>query len=141
MYYTKPYKAWANMLNRVRNPNTTGFDNYGGRGISVDKRWSRFTVFWTDMGRTYKDGLTLERVDVNGDYCKENCTWTTVKQQQRNRRSNTRLTYKNSTRVISEWAEHTGISHATISKRINLLGWGVERALTTIPRGSKVLKP
>jgi len=80
------YMVWADMLGRCTNPNDIGYPNYGGRGISVCERWHQFRFFAEDMMPTYKPGLWLERMDVHGDYCPENCTWETPTNQCVNRR-------------------------------------------------------
>jgi hypothetical protein len=79
------YKAWGNMIQRCTNSHRDNYQYYGGRGIKVCDRWLKFDAFFEDMGECPK-GLTLDRVDNMGDYCKENCRWTTWKEQAKNRR-------------------------------------------------------
>lgn len=84
------YKIWNGMKNRCLNPNSKDYDNYGGRGISICSRWlgeDGFINFLTDMGEKPKE-LTLERKDVNGNYCPENCCYTNTFNQSRNKRNN-----------------------------------------------------
>lgn len=90
MSYSRPYQAWANMLDRCGNPNNMGWKNYGGRGIKVCKRWRTFESFWADMGPTYREGLSLDRINNDGGYSKTNCRWTTAKVQMNNRRNSKR---------------------------------------------------
>lgn len=85
---TPLYKVWHSMKSRCDNPTTSGYYRYGGRGISYTNRWKTFEGFYEDMGGTYKKGLTLEREDTNGNYCKENCVWIEKKYQSWNKCSN-----------------------------------------------------
>lgn len=82
---TPTYNSWDCMKQRCKNPNNKAYKNYGGRGITYDKRWEDFENFIKDMGVRPK-GKTLERIDVNKNYCKENCKWATRLEQQHNMR-------------------------------------------------------
>ena len=78
----------------------------------------------------YDDTLTIDRIDVNGDYCPENCRWVNYTLQANNRRSNRKITYNGETHTIAEWASKTGINEKKIANRISKLGWSAEKALT-----------
>lgn len=94
------YKTWSNMKRRCDNKEDKSYPNYGGRGITYDPRWSDYINFREDMLEGYSDDLTLERVDVNGNYCKENCTWIPLEMQSRNK-----------TKYKSNTSEFTGVSY------------------------------
>ncbi len=135
---TRLYSIWIDMNRRCNDPKAPHYENYGGRGIRVCVAWSDFAVFreWAnDNG--YDDRLTIDRIDNNEGYSPENCRWTTIKTQENNRRNNTLLTLNKETRTLSQWAEITGIHRATISRRIFVYGWPVERALTEPVRKNK----
>lgn len=83
---SKFYQSWLDMKKRCDDVNNKGYENYGGRGIKYSVEWVDFEGFVVDMFDSYVDGLTLERNDVNGDYCKENCSWVSKKDQAKNKR-------------------------------------------------------
>lgn len=82
------YKAWGNMLARCTNPNAAGYRQYGGRGIRVCRAWESFLNFLDDMGPTWEPGLTLDRIEPDGDYTPRNCRWASRAVQAANRRTN-----------------------------------------------------
>lgn len=87
----RAYNIWAGIWNRCLYPNHRSWKYYGGRGISVCRRWESFENFWKDMGPTYKDDLIIDRRDNDGNYTPKNCRWTTYTQNNRNRRDNLNL--------------------------------------------------
>lgn len=127
---TTEYRIWGNMRNRCRNPRNPAYPDYGGRGITVCERWNSFENFLADMGKR-PEGLTLERVDNERGYSPENCVWATPAAQAANRRNAVWLTWNGETLKLKEWAERTGLTVAAIRCRRRLLGWSVEKALST----------
>lgn len=82
---SREYIIWNGMIKRCINKNSKDYKYYGERGISVDESWLKFAKFYADMGDS--NGLTIERLDNNGNYCKENCVWADMKTQRKNRRT------------------------------------------------------
>lgn len=129
---TRLYNIWRDMKLRCYNPNNGNYYRYGARGINICDDWLKdFKVFYDwAMSNGYRDHLTIERKDTNGNYCPENCKWADQKEQQNNRCNNKIITDKSETHTLSEWSEITGINRGTIYSRLNR-GWSVERALYT----------
>ncbi len=126
------YGVWAGMLNRCRNPRVRCYPNYGGRGIKVCDRWLKFENFFADMGSRI-DGMTIERINNNGDYTHENCRWAKPIEQYRNRRDNVYLTFQNRTLTLAEWGRALGFPETLVRDR-RRAGWPVDRILTTPKR-------
>ena len=122
------YKSWHMMKQRCYNPNNAQYHDYGGRGITMCAKWLSFENFLADMGER-PDGTSLERKDNNIGYYPDNCRWATKSEQQRNRRTNVRLTLGNTTMILVDWAAKLDITpHALIGR---LRRWPLEKALTT----------
>jgi hypothetical protein len=127
---TKEYKVWNSMVQRCTIPSHHAFALYGGRGINVCDRWlgdDGFVNFLDDMGPK-ADGLSLDRVDNEKGYDKNNCRWTSTKTQNNNRSNNVRLTANGKTMTMAEWSAEMGFAKNTISERLKR-GWSVERAI------------
>ena len=131
MRKTRIYDTWRGMKRRCLNKNYKKFKDYGGRGITVCDEWLEFINFYNDMG-DIPDKKTLDRIDNNGNYCKENCRWTTWIEQANNRRNNRFLTYKGKTQTISQWARELNTNHNVISRRLKR-GWSIRKTLITFP--------
>lgn len=127
---SKIYSTWSDMIQRCTNPKDTGFHNYGGRGITVCKRWMKFENFLKDMGEPPTNKHQLDRIDNDKNYCKTNCCWSTRKQQQRNKRNNHIVVHNGQTQCVASWAEEYTIKHGTLRTRL-ARGWSIKRALTT----------
>lgn len=105
------YAVWRSMVDRCRLPTHHAWANYGGRGITVCAEWQeRFENFWADMGPTYQPGLTLERVDNEAGYSKQNCAWKTPWTQAGNRRGNV---LRESGELVARYADRVGIPRST----------------------------
>jgi hypothetical protein len=129
--YPGEYSSWTSMKQRCNNPKNTHYARYGGRGIKCDVSWERFENFLLDMGEKPDSKMEIERIDNNGNYCKENCCWATRKEQTRNRggKRATRLyTFNDKTMCISDWAKEIGLTPQSLQKRLNK-GWPLELAL------------
>lgn len=114
---TGAYKVWGAMKERCLNPKNKGYRIYGGRGITVCKRWMHFENFYADMGERPR-GLTLERINNNGNYSPNNCKWATIKEQLRNTRLTTFITFKGVRKSLGDWADELGINKKTIGWRL-----------------------
>lgn len=124
---TSIYHLWAGMIQRCTNIKNNRYKDYGGRGITVCDKWLTFEGFYEDMGDRPKD-KSLDRIDNNKGYCKDNCKWSTNKEQSNNTRINHYLTYKNKTQTTQQWSEELGIKLCTLQARVNR-NWSAERAL------------
>ena len=127
---SREYSIWRAMKKRCYVQNASGYARYGGRGIKVCNRWrDSFENFYEDMGPA-PEGMSLDRIDGDGDYAPSNCRWATIKQQQRNTCTNRLISYKNKTLTLVEWSEITGLASETIAARIKR-GWSTAKALET----------
>jgi len=122
------YMTWAQMKSRCINPNHRSYGAYGGRGITVCKRWlSSFEKFFADMGNR-PEGHSLERINNEKGYSPSNCRWASTKDQNNNRRNNVRLVMDGKSQTLTEWADKYDISPITVKSRLKA-GWPVADAL------------
>lgn len=128
--HTGEYSSWTAMKQRVTNPKNPRFHRYGGRGIKVCERWSRFENFLADMGNKPSPAHTIERINGNKDYSPDNCRWATRAEQAQNTSQNRFLTSNGRTLCLAEWARVKGLTFDTLRGRIRR-GWSVERSLAT----------
>lgn len=131
---TREHGIWSSMKSRCENPKAISYPLYGARGITVCDRWRRdFAAFLADMGPCPSPDHSIDRIDSAGHYEPGNCRWATEREQQRNRRSNHRVTFGGETLCVAEWAERIGITYSALKSRLQK-GWSVERALTESTR-------
>lgn len=131
--YHSLYSTWLDIKKRCYNPNSHDYHNYGGRGIQMCEEWrNNFDIFeeWC-LSHGYAKGLSIDRINNNGNYEPSNCRWVSNKTQCNNKRTNFIITYNNETHTLMEWSEITGIKWGTIRKRIVEYHWSIEKALTT----------
>jgi len=105
--------------------------NYGGRGIFLCKKWMEFENFFADMGDSFKEGLTLDRIDNNKGYSRDNCRWVTMRENQENRRNNVFITYGDKSMTITRWAEKFGFKRSTLQMRWYKYHWSIKECLLT----------
>ena len=123
---TPTYFVWRNMRRRCRDPKDASYARYGGRGISVCAAWESYDQFYEDMGER-PPGLTLDRIDVDGNYCKENCRWTTWKVQLNNQSRNVIVA---TGETLSMYCERTGEKYSRLAKRHSKYKMSGDRLLT-----------
>lgn len=125
---TRTYGIWRGIKQRCDNPNSKAYPRYGGRGISYDPKWEDFVNFLADMGEA-PEGLSIDRIDPNGNYCRENCRWVTDIEQQRNREEHHWVTYGGDRVPLSVACEKAGLPYQTVYKRL-VGGMGEGQALS-----------
>ena len=129
---TRIYGIWKKIKSRCNDTNNDRYADYGGRGITVCQEWSEsFEAFrdWA-IDNGYRDDLTIDRIDVDGNYDPANCRWISNQKQQNNRRDNHYITHNGETHTITEWARILKLSENALVHRI-LRGWDIERAFNT----------
>lgn len=125
------WSSWKAMRARCETPTDKDYSNYGGRGIGICDRWQDFDAFFADMGAR-PPGMSIDRINVNGDYEPGNCRWATAKTQANNTRVNRNITHNGETKNVTQFAEQFGIGSKTLLYRVKA-GWPIEKALTTEP--------
>jgi hypothetical protein len=122
---------WYSMIHRTTNPKHSEFSRYGSRGIFVCDEWHSFECFYNDMKDGYLPGLSIDRIDNNLGYSKQNCRWATKKEQANNRRSSRLFTIDGITKTLAQWVDDSGLKSSTVRQRLYTYGWPIERALST----------
>ena len=125
MSKTRQYRIWQQIKNRCNNPKCNRYEYYGGKGITYDKKWETFEGFWEDMKEGYSDDLTIDRINSEGNYTKENCRWVNYTEQNNNKKDNI-----NNNKNIDELMKITGLSKSSIYRRFRE-GWSEEEIINT----------
>lgn len=119
--HTRLSGIWRGIKTRCNNPNHRSYKNYGARGIKICDEWKEFLPFYEwAMANGYEEHLTIDRIDVNGDYEPSNCRWVTMQTQLNNTRVNRYVTICGETHTMSEWARKFGISYYLMRYRLSL---------------------
>lgn len=135
------FNIYYKMIERCYKPSVSTYKNYGAKEIMVCDEWRNdFIAFavWS-LQNGYSDDLSIDRIDNNKGYSPDNCRWVSMKEQQNNRTNNRWLSYNGETHTMSQWADITGISEATIYARLKL-GWNIEKTLTQKVQIQKKIK-
>lgn len=115
---TRLYRTWCSMKERCNTITNPAYRWYGAKGVSVCEDWNDYVKFrdWAKSSG-YKDNLTIERIDNNGNYCPENCKWITIQEQGKNKRNIIQFTINGITKPLLEWAKEYGVSQSTVYAR------------------------
>jgi hypothetical protein len=129
---TRIYSIWCGIISRCEDESSgKNFAKYGGRGISICRRWREsFVAFQADMGEPPSDRHSIERRNNDGNYEPGNCVWATPAEQARNRRSTLLIEFNGETLCALDWARRYGIKPGTLTFRLRT-GWSIHEALTT----------
>ena len=132
------HTIWSNMKTRCDNPNVRAYQYYGGRGIKYCEQWEKWLPFkeWA-LSHGYREDLTIDRIDVNGDYCPENCHWVTKEEQMNNKRNNRIVEYNGESKTVAQWAKTLGIDNRAMWDRLFKQNMPKEKALTMPKRVRK----
>lgn len=125
--YKKLYYVLYGVRSRCNNPNANEYFRYGGRGIKICEEWNDNATFiqWA-LEHGYRDGLSIERINVNGDYCPENCIWIPISEQSNNTRKTVLIEYKGQRLNINQWAKKLGINKNTFWRYIRVKHYSIE---------------
>jgi len=120
--HTPEYKAWSSMRERCHCKTNVNYKNYGARGIGICDEWNEFSRFLSDMGARPSSDHSIDRIDNNKGYCKENCRWATRTQQGNNRRTCYYISAYGVTLSITEWSRVMEVPLKRYKKRREM-GW------------------
>lgn len=129
--YKRLHQIWNAMKNRCLSPLNKNYEHYGGKGITICEEWLDWFKFkeWA-LNNGYTDELTIDRIDYNGNYCPENCRWTTWEVQANNTSSNKMIEYEGRTQTLSMWCKELGLDYFRTKARFNVCGMTPEEAFT-----------
>jgi len=133
---TPAYKAWVRMRDRCYNAKASRYKYYGGKGVTISDDWQSFENFFRDMGQPAK-GMTLDRIDPNGNYEFENCRWATMKEQAANKTNTVFLTIDGEKIHMMEAARRYGIKFQTLWARLKLHHWTDRQAIGLDPKPNR----
>jgi hypothetical protein len=124
---------WANMRYRCNSPTCKAYPKYGGRGITISPEWDNFERFYEwSIHNGYKDNLTLDRINNDGNYEPSNCQWVTIGDQQKNRNYNYEVVINGEQKELREWCNIYGIAYQTVISRMTIYGYlDIVTAITT----------
>ena len=129
---TPEYTCWQRIKDRCYNRNAPAYKNYGGRGILMCSEWENdFSAFLADMGERPSKLYSIERIDNDKGYSKDNCKWATRTEQALNRRNTRWITFNGETRSLADWARYLGMPRLTLKTRLDRHKWTIEQALST----------
>jgi len=141
MSHTKFWNVWCEIRRRCYNKNTRSYKDYGGRGINVCEKWLKFENFYKDMYKDYekhikqfgKKNTSIERINNEGNYKKNNCKWATQLEQANNKRNNLLITYNKKTMSLSQWANSLKIKSSTLRYFIVDKKLSIEQVIVNFP--------
>lgn len=140
------YNIWSGMVRRCEDPKRERYKNYGGRGIKVCDTWRNdfeSFVLWA-LSNGYSDNLTIDRIDVDGDYNPDNCRWSNMKEQANNKKNNVLIEINGQTKTVAQWSDHIGISRDVVYKWVGRYGeeYAIKQILNFVASGeyTKVTK-
>jgi hypothetical protein len=138
-YYVNLLHIYNGMKARCYDPKSIRYNRYGGRGISICDEWlNDINVFrkWA-IDNGYHPGLSIDRIDNDGNYCPENCRWVEPSEQLCNYSKNVYVEFNGKRQTLAQWSRELGMPTSTLHNRIRVHGWSVERALTEPRRPSR----
>lgn len=133
--HKRAYTSWHTMIRRCEDVNCNGYENYSARGITVCEEWHDIEKFYADMGER-PEGTSIDRIDNNKGYYKDNCRWATAREQSLNKSSNRHISFNGMTKTITEWSEHFGIKRAFLNDKLRS-GMPFEDIVKVVQVGAK----